>query len=87
MKQLVAIAFVLAFAGATPAGAADKVAGVSAADLDDADIVILAVKPRSPDVRPVAMSVGPAGQTVAPETAQAKQSEAATPLDRTASAR
>ena len=43
-----------------------------AAQNDDDDIVILAVKPRSPDVKPIAASVSPNGQDAAkPQTAQA----------------
>ena len=43
-----------------------------AAGNDDDDIVILAVKPRSPDVKPIAASVSPNGQDASkPQTAQA----------------
>ena len=43
-----------------------------AAQNDDDDIVILAVKPRSPDVKPIAASVSPTGQDAGkPQTAQA----------------
>jgi hypothetical protein len=43
-----------------------------AAQKDDDDIVILAVKPRSPDVKPIAAAVSPNGQdTGKPQTAQA----------------
>jgi hypothetical protein len=43
-----------------------------AAQANDDDIVILAVKPRSPDVKPIAAAVSPSGQDIAkPQTAQA----------------
>jgi hypothetical protein len=39
---------------------------------DDDDIVILAVKPRSPDVKPIAAPVSPKGQDISkPQAAQA----------------
>jgi hypothetical protein len=43
-----------------------------AAQKDDDDIVILAVKPRSPDVKPIAAAVSPKGQDISkPQSAQA----------------
>ena len=43
-----------------------------AAQSDDDDIVILAVKPRSPDVKPIAAAVSPSGQDIGkPQIAQA----------------
>jgi hypothetical protein len=43
-----------------------------AAQNNDDDIIILAVKPRSPDVKPIAASVSPSGQDISkPQTAQA----------------
>ena len=43
-----------------------------AAQNSDDDIVILAVKPRSPDVKPIAAAVSPSGQDIGkPQIAQA----------------
>jgi len=43
-----------------------------AAQKDDDDIVILAVKPRSPDVKPIAAAVSPKGEDISkPQAAQA----------------
>jgi hypothetical protein len=43
-----------------------------AAQSNDDDIVILAVKPRSPDVKPIAAAVSPSGQDIGkPQIAQA----------------
>jgi hypothetical protein len=44
----------------------------AAAPNADDDIVILAVKPRSPDVKPIAAAVSPSGQDISkPQTVQA----------------
>ncbi len=44
----------------------------TAAQTNDDDIVIVAVKPRSPDVKPIAAAVSPSGQDIAkPQAAQA----------------
>jgi hypothetical protein len=43
-----------------------------AAQNEDDDIVILAVKPRDPDVKPIAVAVSPKGQDISkPQAAQA----------------
>jgi hypothetical protein len=43
-----------------------------AAQSNDDDIVILAVKPRSPDIKPIAAAVSPSGQDIAkPQTERA----------------
>ena len=46
----------------------------AAAQSNDDDIVILAVKPRSPDIKPIAAAVSPNGQDIGkpqPQTVQA----------------
>jgi hypothetical protein len=62
--SLVAGLLVFILAPASFAFAADSGAGGS--DSDESGIVILAVKPRSPDVRPIMMSVTSAGHDSAP---------------------
>lgn len=54
------------------AAATSSISFATAAQNNDDDIVILAVKPRSPDVKAVAAAVSPSGQDIAkPQAAQA----------------
>jgi hypothetical protein len=54
------------------AAASLPVSFASAAQSSDDDIVILSVKPRSPDVKPIAAAVSPGGQDISKiQTAQA----------------